>query len=157
MAADVFVPPGTPPPRIILPSGGLPFAILDIIDPPATVPGHYSEIKQKGKWKRFKGARPKNEAQGLAATVVDNSVSRSFRTKKADKFVTPSIFPRFSFGASLVRKFREGKKEKVFVEKSRYAIDSFGEHMGITAKGWAALRNLKLRGIPIRKKKRRKR
>lgn len=146
-----------PKPKIRFKLPDFPKALSEATAQPKRAPGFFSEIKSKGKWLRFKGARPEKAAKGLAATAVDNSASRSWRVRKADKSVQPGLLSRFPFTPGLASKFRKGKKERAFVEKSKFAIDSFGELQEITAKGWAALRGLKLAGIPRRKKKRRKR
>lgn len=133
--------------------------VVPLERPPEKVQGYHAQVrskmreKAKGRFFRASKALPKNEALDVGSELVDNSVARSFRLRKAKQSVPRSLAPV----PLRLGKFRRAKKERgVFVEKSRHAIDSIGELQGITAKGLLKLRKMRAAGIPISKKKRRK-
>ena len=117
------------------------------------VPGFFVFVKEKGYFKASSEAMPKNEALAFGASLVDNSTARGFKLVKAKKLVAPSLLPK----PLLLGKFRRAKRNrKVFVEKSTFAIDSWGELQGITAKGLLRLKQLRELGLPVKKRKKRK-
>ena len=99
------------------------------------------DATKKIRWLKVGSNLPLNEALGIGATSVDQTVSRTFR-------IEPSNKPQKSTGqystawSDLSYKFRRPKSQKTghYVEKTTYAIDSKGEHEGITVKGWLASR-----------------
>ena len=85
---------------------------------------------------------PYIQAKGLGAKVVDETVSRTFVIKQSKSKHKPQ--PEFaSTWGTIGYKYRPPKKQKVghYIERTSYAIDSLGEHEGITVKGWIAKRN----------------
>lgn len=106
--------------------------------------GYHVYAKEKSKFvKVSKKPLPKQDALRLGATVVDETVSATFKIKKARKKVEK---PLISFRPFNLFKFRQKKGTKnVFVEKNTFRIDSLGELKGITVKGWLARKKKSLR------------
>ena len=138
-------PPETPPPKKV-PGEKVPVATIFGFTPPKP-----KIIKRKGYnvvvKKRDKGfvrvneqPLPKNRAFNKGASVVDNTVSKSFKIVRGGDTQLDDVGVR-----PLQDKFRPriGKTKLpkgTYVEKNAFAIDSFGEYMGITAKGIKARR-----------------
>lgn len=85
---------------------------------------------------------PLAQALGIGAKAVDETVSRNFVIRKSSRPASPN--PSLSgYWNQLQNKYRPPKKRKAghYIEKTNYAIDSQGEHEGITVQGWIAKRN----------------
>lgn len=125
------------------------------------VPGYYAEVKEivRDRLGRIKEAdyirvhrKPLSfkDARSLGLRAVDESAAQSFKIVKAKKKATPKGDPYWDLFShkvrqKVVRKI-SGKRtftNRIFVEKRPFAIDTFGELQGITAKGWVAQRNSK--------------
>ena len=97
-------------------------------------------VKMKGKFlKVSKAPQSFLKSVKLGEKVTDLTTARTYQVKnlKGQKVNVEGV---------LGGKFRPSKSKKtrgVGVEKSKYAIDSFGEKQGITVKGWIANRNKK--------------
>jgi len=100
--------------------------------------------KPKRKWVQLnKEPLYKKQALGLGAKVVDQSVSRTFKIKKTEKPVVskPYLDNEWYQRKHKFRKpIKKGKVQKspLWIEKSKYNIDSPGEFKGITVEGWKA-------------------
>jgi len=75
-----------------------------------------------------------SSAHGLGGHVVDNTSARSFKVIPTEGKPERGAYNYFNRD-----KFYR-KRSGVFVEKTDHAIDSYGEIMGISAKGWKAKR-----------------
>ena len=75
----------------------------------------------------------KRDALSLGATIADESAAISFKIKPTDKKPKKSLLPTKSF-ESIGHKFR--KKGDVYIEKTKYRIDTPGEIKEISARGW---------------------
>ena len=91
----------------------------------------------------------RRDALSLGGTVVDNSAARSFKLVPASgRRGKPSIST--SFWSMLGYKFRQSRKNDIFVEKTGYAIDTPGEIAEISARGWVAQqRRMTLKSMKI--------
>ena len=100
-----------------------------------------SKPKGKAKIKEYlvnKKPLSRNAAINLGARYTDETTSRTFRIVRAGKgnvIDEPLSFNYFKFRG---RKGRSKLNPTSFVEKSKYAIDTPGEHQGITVKGLLA-------------------
>jgi len=86
----------------------------------------------------------RTSALGLGARVVDQTVARTFKIKRvkgvgkiSDNFAWSALSSKFR---PKIRKGKVVKEPKVYIEKTKHAIDSLGELQGITVKGWKAIR-----------------
>jgi len=121
------------------------------------VPAFSVSAKSKGKWlKLSKNGLTKNEALRLGVQATDNTAARTFRIKQTNKQVKdtrtrpPSLFKyRQPVAGSKL------KKGETWIEKTAFAIDTSGEHKGITVKGWLAARKKKQTSSkkPVKRKK----
>jgi len=108
--------------------------------------GYKVETRKKGKFTTLtRNTYSKQDAFDLGATAVDNSADASFRITKTDQ----KAKKKFKAPTRTRQKFRAKKTASgvVYIEKRKYRIDTFGERMGISAKGWYA------RSIGAKKKK----
>lgn len=127
------------------------------------VPGYNALIKRvqektgKGNYRSrgYERANPNplsyNEAFILAATMTDTYTNRSFRIEKANA-PAPRSMLRQSIPEPLAEKFRAQKNNpRVYVEKTRHAIDHLPEKQGIPYKS----HEMRRQGLfsPKRKKK----
>lgn len=89
-------------------------------------------------------ALPETSAQSLGARAVDQTAAASFKLEKTDKLVRSRKMDRyFTQNKRKYRKSRKKGAKNVFVEKSGSRIDTAGELMGISAKGWSTQRKRK--------------
>lgn len=127
----VSVVPTVPPP---------PVPTLQIGTGSKSTGGFIVEILRKKRWQKLqlKGAFNYMTALSKGARAVDTGAAASFRLKKSALPVSRQIDTFFSRNQS---KYRSSKKLKdVYVERSRYRIDSPGELRQITMKGIMAQR-----------------
>lgn len=89
---------------------------------------------------------PLAQALGIGAKAVDETVSRNFIIKKSKRPARP-VSEFSGYWNQLQHKYRPPKKRVSgsYIEKSTFAIDSQGEHEGITVEGWKAARNKRKR------------
>ena len=86
----------------------------------------------------------------MGMRAVDQTVARTFKISKAGKTVAgESTDYYWNANQHKVRKpIRKGRfvpKTNIYIEKAKYAIDTPGEHQGITVKGWKARQSNKRR------------
>ncbi len=118
--------------------------------PPSASGGFDVFVKEKAKGSRFFRANKvplrRNRALNFGAGIVDNSAARTFKLVASRK--RPVKDRVDDAGFNLRAKFRQPKPKgkiarvpkPVFVELTRFAIDSAGERAQITAKGLIARR-----------------
>jgi hypothetical protein len=107
------------------------------------IPGFRALVKRKGKYVPVSGVLPESQARYLGALAVLGKSARSFKLELTNTLVQEA--PRKEFG--FAKYFRPSKREKgVFVEKTRYAINTPGELGEITYKGIEASRGRNLFG-----------
>lgn len=137
----VIVPPIKTPPPVWFPQIK-PFKSLPKLKTPK-MSGFRLEVKRQGKWRpTFRGAVfTEKSAKGLAQQLVGGTSLASFRISKA--YGVPKMVSGLpTFKASQFRMpVRKGKKiaSGVYVEKTKFRIDTPGELKGITLKGLKAL------------------
>lgn len=119
-------------------------------------------VKEKGmNVKITKKPLNKRTALGKGAYFADETPARTFYIKKSNK--EPTKEPKYSMTWGLkqhkfrkpIRKGKEIKSDKRWIEKTKFAIDTGGEFKGITVKGLQKLREMKAMGIKPKKHKRR--
>jgi hypothetical protein len=97
-------------------------------------PGFNAFVKHRGKWiKTTKKPVSRLAALSSGARTADTYTQRSFLIKKARKPATPSLDESWNFLKS--KFYRKKKNKRIFVERSRFAIDSRKEVEGIPFKG----------------------
>ena len=83
----------------------------------------------------------KNDALSMGMRAVDQTVARTFKISKANR-QAKGASTDYYWNANKykvrppIRKGRFVPKTNIYIEKSKYAIDTPGEHRGITVKGW---------------------
>ena len=103
-----------------------------IIEKPAFITEVREGIKKRDRFVEVsQQTLPRNKAINLGARIADNTTSRTFRIKPSGKTIIKD-----SLEVRLENKFRGriGKSKlppMVFVEKSKFAIDTTGERLGI--------------------------
>jgi len=96
--------------------------------------GYVPMVKHRGKWiKVSKNVLPLKAALSKGARTVDKYTQRSFTLRKSKKKPLPIVDDSW-FG--LKRKFY--RKKNRFIERSKFAIDSFDEVKGIPFEGLKA-------------------
>ena len=108
-------------------------------------------VKEKGKFKRInKVPRTRSSALDFANFLVENSNARSFKIKDTKLKGSPKAIKHIG---SYNKKRYKVKKDGTNIEKSKFAINTEGEFLGITAKGLARIRSAKkLKQLTKRKK-----
>jgi len=97
--------------------------------------GYVPMVKHRGKWiKASKNVLPLKAALSKGARTVDKYTQQSFTLRKSKKKPLPIVDD--SWFGGLKRKFR--RKGRVFIEKKKFAIDSFEEVKGIPFEGLKA-------------------
>ena len=137
----VIKTPDPPPPTTLLPPKmyiGKPSKALSM----PKQSGFRLEVRRKGKWMpAFKGVFTKESAHGLAQQLVGGTPLASYRISKA--YGIPKMvagLPKYK-PEQFRMQIKGGKKvpSGVFVEKTKFRIDTPGEFKGITSKGLEAL------------------
>ena len=99
-----------------------------------------TDVKVKRSWVRVsKQPLTRDSALSLGQDIVDNSAARSFRVRQVMGKPTSTGFGKMFDSSKFTR-----KRSGVYVERSKFAIDTEGEVQGITAKGLLAQRNRKM-------------
>jgi len=97
------------------------------------IDGYNTFVRERGEIiKLTKKPLPINKALNVGAEVADNTPVRTFFLRKSNKI--PNQLD--SLPSDRIKKFN--KKGNTYVEKNPFAIDTLGEHQGITVKGWLA-------------------
>lgn len=94
--------------------------------------------------KMNKGRMSRQQAMAFGGEIVDNTEAASFTIKRSglqSRHLMMNL-PSFDMG-----KFRYREKDRFFVEKNAFRIDTIGELHGISAKGWAKNRMRGARNI----------
>lgn len=130
--------------------------VVSPIVPSPPQKGFNVQVRRRGKFSQInKNPLSKNRARDLGAFAVDKSLGRSFRLSSTNKGAKKSVF-KFppNYFANTSRKYRFAKKDKsIFVERSRFALDSSQEKKNIrVAKLLARIRKGKALPSPFRKK-----
>lgn len=106
-------------------------------------PGYNIYAKERKKWIKVNPFPvTKTQAYGIGSKVTDETTSRSFKVKATN--ANARTLPQYdNTWSQLQFKFRP--KKDTFIEKTSFAIDTLGEHQGITVQGWKA-QNMKKQG-----------
>lgn len=140
-------PPGEPPGEIpkIIPH--LPFPQKKKM---VSKPAFLVKVKKKGKWFSLGQPTPKNIAIVKGIKETASTAARSFKIE--EKGTTTKKDIPFITGLHKYRRKKPRSKlpSGVFVEKTRYAIDSPGEKREITLKGLTTPRKTKVSPLKIR-------
>ena len=125
-----------------------------------TSKGYHTYVREKGKWKQVtKKPLTETQAYGLGVKVTDNTPTRSFQIRETNKPAQSNprlegIWPQQDYRyRKPVKKGSEQKTSPIYIEKTKYAIDTKGELQGITVKGWKAKNKKLLESNPIKTKK----
>ena len=104
------------------------------------VPGYYAEVKEKGKFIRInkKPLSLKNTKSAMSR-AIDNTPSRTGRVVFSNQYVKKQK-KKDSYFEKNKNELRRNKSG-LFIEKSKFAIDTKGEKRGITVKGWLSKKN----------------
>ena len=143
------VPIAVPPPASIvnlsIPTPPPPEETPKPKKPKGKVKGYHGYAKEKGKWvKVTPSPLPKLSALGKAADVAENTPARSIKIEETKEQVVEdnTWAPTWNKLEDQFRKpIRKGQKKvdsPIYIEKSKYNINTPGEIKGITVKGWMA-------------------
>jgi hypothetical protein len=110
---------------------------------PKSKPGYNIYAKERKKWIKVNPFPvTQTQAYGIGSKVTDETTSRSFKVKATN--ANAQSLPKYdNVWSNLGFKFRTKKDTQI--EKTSFAIDTQGEHQGITVQGWTA-QNMKKQG-----------